>query len=254
MSSKVNRILVVDTETTGTDEDKDRPVEIATVMVSRSRSGGTRWQVSDLWTTLVNPEGQPISFGAMGTHHITEEMVDYAPLLDAAVPKKHPLRDAAVVRAAHVSKFDRAHVERVFPVSRWICTYKCARTLWRGLESYSNQALRYARAVRLEPYNLNHLQAHRALYDAVTTAELLVQMLTEAEPATLIKISSEPILLEQIAFGEHAGRKWEDVPTDYLKWMISKGPQRPDPRTGRKTGFSEDVLHTAEHYLRLRGL
>lgn len=254
MPSRINRILVVDTETTGVDAEKDRPVELATVTVSRARSGAGRWRISDLWTTLVNPEGQPISFGAMGTHHITEEMVDYAPLLDAAVPRKHALRDASVVRAAHVSKFDRAHVERVFPVSRWICTYKCSRRLWRGMESYSNQALRYARGVNLEPYNLGHLQAHRALYDAVTTAELLVQMLMDAEPEALITISGEHVLLETIAFGEHAGRPWEQVPTEYLQWLKGKGPQRTDPRTGRKTGFSDDVLHTAQHHLHLRGL
>lgn len=254
MSSKVNRLLVVDTEVTGLDEEKDRPVEIATVTVSRAKGGSGRWQISDLWTALVNPEGQRISFGAMATHHITEDMVDYAPLLDVAVPKKHPLRDRSVVRVAHVSKFDRNHVERVFPPTRWICTYKSARRLWKGMESYSNQALRYARGVNLEPYNLGTLGAHRALYDAVCTAELLVQMLREAEPEALIRISCEPVLLENIAFGEHAGKPFEEVPTDYLQWMMSKGPQRLDQRTGRKTGFSEDVLHTAQHHLHLRGL
>lgn len=250
MPSRVNKILVVDTEVTGLDEEHDRPVEIATVLLSRARSGKSRWQISNPWTALVNPEGQPISFGAMGTHHITEEMVDYAPLLDVAVPKSHVLRDASAVRAAHVAKFDRNHVERVFPKTRWICTYKCARALWKGQDSYSNQALRYARAVNLEPYNFGKDgSAHRALFDAVVTAELLAQMLIEKEPEELIEISCQPVLLETITFGKHKGMLWADAPHGYLQWIVQGGPER--TVRGEKTGWKEDVLFTARKHLGL---
>lgn len=246
MPSPIRQILVVDTEVTGLDEVLDRPVEVATVSVRRHRDG--TWTISDLWDALVNPDGRPISFGAMGTHHITEEMVDYAPLLEAAVPSKHVLRDHRVVRAAHVAKFDRVHVERVFPKTRWICTYKCARTVWRGLESYSNQALRYARGVNLEPYTLGAGKAHRALFDAVVTAELLVQLLSERTPEELVKITCEPILLDEMRFGEHAGKKFEDVPSSYMRWIVGKGVERVGPG-GKKIGFSEDVIHTCNYWL-----
>lgn len=241
----IRSVLVVDTEVTGLDEVLDRPVEVATVKVSRHRDGS--WTTSDLWHTLVNPDGRPISFGAMGTHHITEEMVDYAPLIEKAVPEKHLLRDGRVVRAAHVAKFDRAHVERVFPKSRWICTYKCARRLWPGMDSYSNQALRYARGVNLEPYGLHGLSAHRALYDAVVSAELLIQMLSETTPEVLIDISCQPVLLDKITFGEHSGKAFEDVPESYLRWMVTKGTER--IVDGKKVGFKEDVIYTARHWL-----
>lgn len=240
----INQILVVDTEVTGLDPIKDVPVEIASVRLSRSRGD---WQISDLWDALVNPGEVPITFGAMGTHHITNEMVDYAPLMEAAVPKSHLLRDKRVVRAAHVSKFDRSHVEKYFPATRWICTFKCARTLWPGLESYSNQALRYARGVNLEPYGFKDGRAHRALFDAVVTAELLHQMLQETEPEKLIEISSKPILLYDVRFGEHAGKTWDSVPKSYLRWILSKGPER--MVEGKKMGFSEDVYHTAQHWI-----
>lgn len=248
MPSPIRQILVVDTEVTGLDEVLDRPVEVATVSVSRHRDGS--WTISNLWDALVNPDGRPISFGAMGTHHITEEMVDYAPLLEAAVHKGHLLRDGRVTRAAHVAKFDRIHIERSFAKSRWICTYKCARTVWRGLDSYSNQALRYARGVNLEPYGLTG-KAHRALFDAVVTAELLVQLLQERTPEELVKITCEPLLLENMRFGEHAGKKFEDIPSSYLRWIVSKGVERVGP-DGKKVGFSEDVVHTCNYWLRER--
>jgi exodeoxyribonuclease X len=244
--SRVNQILVVDTEVTGLDPEKDVPVEVATVLLSRSR-GSARWQISDLWHTLVNPGDVPISFGAMGTHHITPDMVDYAPIIDAAVPKKHLLRDHKVVRAAHVAKFDRNHVEKFFPKTRWICTYKCARMLWPDEESYSNQALRYARAVDVAPYGLSGLGAHRALFDAVVSAELLVQMLAEKEPEELIDVSCKPILLKEMRFGEHKGKPFSEVPASYMRWIVSKGVER--MQNGRKVGFSEDVVHTCQHWL-----
>lgn len=251
MPAPIRQVLVVDSEVTGLDEVHDRPVEVASVSVRRHRDGS--WTISDLWETMVNPEGRRISFGAMGTHHITEDMVDYAPLLEEAVPKNHLLRDRRIVRAAHVAKFDRAHFERVFPPTRWICTYKCARRLWPDEESYTNQALRYSRGVNLEPYSIPADKAHRALFDSVVTAELLVQMLADKTPEELIKISSEPILLRDMKFGEHAGKLFEDVPSSYMRWILSKGTERIDQNTGKKLGFSEDVVHTCRHWLQQRG-
>lgn len=247
----INQILVVDTETTGFDPEKDRIVELASVRISRSRGGG--WLISDLWDALVNPEGQPISFGAMGAHHITEEMVDYAPKLGAAVPKQSLLRAGdKIVRAAHNAKFDAAFLEPHFGKSKWICTYKCARRLWPGMESYSNQALRYAQGIAMDAHNLPQAAAHRALFDTVVTAELLILLLTLATPEELIQYSDEPILLEEVSFGEHRGKPWSDVPESYLRWIVGKGNLR--TVNGKKEGFHEDIVFTCRHWLARVGI
>jgi uncharacterized protein (DUF3820 family) len=47
-----------------------------------------------------------------------------------------------------------------------------------------------------------------------------------------------PLLLTTCNFGKHAGKKWSDVPRDYLDWMA---------RTG---GFDPDTTYTAAHYRR----
>jgi hypothetical protein len=46
-----------------------------------------------------------------------------------------------------------------------------------------------------------------------------------------------PLLLTMCNFGKHAGKKWADVPRDYLQWM---------ERTG---GFDPDVAFTAKRHL-----
>jgi exodeoxyribonuclease X len=70
------------------------------------------------------------------------------------------------------------------------------------------------------------------LPDAYVTAYLLREMLSRASIEDLVSWSQQPALLTTVAFGKHRGKKYKDVPDDYLEWMISKGD------------FDEDVMHT----------
>lgn len=248
MPAPITSVLVVDSEVTGMDPSKDVPLELASARVQRSRTGSP-WLISDLWDTLINPGDVPISFGAMGVHHITPDMVNYAPMLEAAVPKKHLLRDHRVVRAAHNSKFDRDFIEKVFPKTRWICTMKCARRVWPGLDSYSDQALRYALGVNVEPYNLPAAKAHRALFDTIITAEILVALLKEKTPEELLQITCEPVLLDKMPIGEHKDKPFDEVPDSFLRWVVQKGPER--VVNGKKTGFGDDLIYTCRKHLGL---
>jgi len=257
MASRVNTILVVDTEVTGLDLERDVPVELGTVTLNRSarpaspplhRAG--RWQISDVWHSLVSPGHVPISFGAMGAHHITQDMVRDAPTIQQAVHEKHLLRDARVVRAAHYAAFDRVHVERHFPKTRWICTWKCASRIWPDAESKSNQALRYMLNVHVGD-SVMGLDPHRAGFDAAITAGILVEMLTRHTVEDLIRISEEPMLLKECKFGKHRGSQWEDIDSGFMRWVLDRGPRR--EVNGEIVGFDEDTRFTCLHWLKQRG-
>ena len=243
-----NSILVVDTEVTGLDPELDRVVEIATVEVVKRK--GT-WSLGDTWSTLVNPEGRRISFGAMGTHHITEKMVAKRKPLRDAVPSGHLLRDPSLVRAAHFAAFDRNHVERDLPESRWICTYKCARRYIPDMESYRNMSLRYQLDI-----DVRGTGAHRALLDATVTAHILLRLLDLAPTEDLIRVTTEPVLLVTCEMGKHKGKTWEQISDEdpgYLRWILGKGPRRALDGGGFD-GFDEDTRHTCQHWLVQRGL
>jgi exodeoxyribonuclease X len=47
-------------------------------------------------------------------------------------------------------------------------------------------------------------------------------MLDKHSPAELYAITQGPNKLRNIGFGKHKGMKFEDIPRDYLQWMLNK--------------------------------
>ncbi len=56
----------------------------------------------------------------------------------------------------------------------------------------------------------------------------------------LITWTREPVLLPRIGFGQYRGCAWNDVPLDYLGWVVDRSE------------LGEDVKYTAQHHRRLR--
>lgn len=239
------RVTVLDTETTGVDPENNSVVEIAGVDLESGR-----WHQS-----LVRPE-HPISFGAMATHLITEEMVSSATPLDYFLSTEDIY--SASVLVAHNAEFDRAFLEKreEFDVP-WICTYRCALHLMPDAESHRNIALCLEAGLNIFdapeiPGDPGASMPHRALFDAWATRRLLQHLMeiqrTQADRATdqevidrLVSLTVEPVLLKKVRFGKHSGQEWSEVPTTYLNWILGQG-------------FDEDVRHTADYWLRKRGM
>lgn len=225
-------IVITDTETTGTDPQVDRLVELAGVELSDKRPE---------FTTLVDPQ-RDIPPEAMAIHHIVEVDVIDAPTEHEALMSLFDHFDNSIqVFAAHNAKFDRAFLERITNGSlatHWICTYKCALVVWPDAPGHSNQVLRYW--LELDPHVPPGLFPHRALYDCYVTREILRELLKHKSVAELIDISARPVLLTKVTFGKHKGKLWSEVDYGYLKWVT--GPQ----------GLldNEDVLYTAQYYMR----
>ena len=112
-----------------------------------------------------------------------------------------------------------------------------ALSLFPDAPAHSNQVLRYWLDLRDPPAEAGDL-AHRALYDAWTTAFLFERFLEDLTVAQMVKISANPALLPRLGFGKHAGIPLSEVPKDYLVWIVGQD-------------FDEDVRFTAQHYLDL---
>jgi len=221
------RFWVVDSETTGIDPTVDKVVEVAGVLLDNGK-------IVKTYESLVNP-GIHIPPELSAIHHITDEMVQDAPILDAALQPF--LEEEVDYIVAHNAKFDRQFLD--FGSYEWLCTWKLANVTWREAPSYGNQVLRYWLGL---PGPSSNTHAHRALYDAETTAQIFLEILKKAttdDPfPKMLEITKAPVLLRKCNFGEHSGKAWADVPLSYLKWM-----------KGKESSWDEDRRFTMNYWL-----
>ena len=221
------RCIVIDTETTGSEEDA-KVVEIggiAFVWDGEDMILGPDKYLQRLHT-FVDPD-MPIPAQAKAIHHITDEDVTGAQKIEEAAKPFHGFD----LYIAHHAAFDR----RMLPMlgGQWVCTMKAAYEQWHDAPSYANQVLRYWLGTPSPPASAGH--AHRALYDAYTTLGILDRLTAAGWTAEqLIEVSSRPRRLRTIDFGKHRGERFDRLPRSYLDWMR---------RTG---GWDEDVTYTLE--------
>lgn len=214
----------IDFETTGipTEADKHAIVEIGWCDLEDGEVG-----IPD--AVLCNP-GRPIPHDAMAIHHITDEDVADA---DGSVDVLgHP--DYFV---AHFADYERQFFETDVP---FICTWKVALRLWPEAPHHGLQFLRYHLALPVLPTLCQ--PPHRAAPDAYIGAVLMQRILKEnrASVEDMVRWSNGPALMPRITFGKHVGQKWEDVPTDYLDWIVSK------------SDLDRDAKANARHHLKKR--
>lgn len=229
-------IRIVDVETCGLPPDNAQVVEIATVDLVLD---GLRWERGAIWSSFVNP-GRPIPPEASAVHHITDDMIIGAPTIESV---QENVTLGADYFAAHEARFEKTCLPWLtHDPAKWICTRKCAMTLWPDAPNHKNQTLRYWLGLKLADVSL--AQPHRALGDAYVTAAILRRLLSvsKAPVEQLAEISANPIELPRLTFGEHAMKPIGEVPTSYFEWIAykSKGP------------WDEDVLHTAKQQIAAR--
>lgn len=223
-------IRCIDFETTGlpTEADKHAVVEIGACDVIIGMAGAPHL-LSTVFSALCDP-GRAIPHEAMAVHHITDSMVLGATgsLSDLGTPDFF---------AAHNADYERQFIETDVP---FICTYKVALRLWPDAPSHGLQFLRYELGLDVDPAQA--APPHRAGPDAYLGAALMKHIL-DANRATLddmVRWSNGPALLPRIPFGKHRGAKWEDVPRDYLDWIVNK------------SDLDRDAKANAKHHLKLR--
>lgn len=221
-------IRVIDIETTGTDPLTDKVIEIASVDLDRD--GG----YTNALTVLCDP-GIPIPAQASAVHHLIDDDVRGHAGYETAIGAFK----GATAYVAHNAKFEIGFVGANIGCMIWVCTYKCALRLWPDLPQHSNQFLRYHFGL-LEPCGVprTEVHPHRALSDCIVTAAILHKMLDAGARWTdLVAWSSSPALFTTINFGKHFGKRYDEVPVDYLEWMA------------RQPDMDADKVFSAKHWL-----
>ncbi len=160
--------IVVDTETTGTQADEDRLIEVAAVKVL----GG---QITDSFTQLINP-GRSVPSRITQLTGISTGMVFEQPPSAEVLPQLVDFLSHGIFTAHNVS-FDRrflnAELERLaLPTikNEQLCTLRLARRLLPGLPSKGLTAL-------AQFYGIRNEARHRAHGDALATAKVLLHLL-----------------------------------------------------------------------------
>lgn len=215
-------IRAIDFETTGLPS--ETATDHAIVEIGWCDIGGTPQAI------LCKP-ARSIECEAMAVHHITEEDVAEATgdLSALGTPDYF---------AAHGADFEQKFFT---PTAPMICTYKVAVRLWPDAPAHGLQFLRYHLPLVVDR-NLA-TPPHRAGPDAYLCAALMQAILDHSAAPSLeemVRWSSGPALLPRVTFGKHYGKKWEELPTDYLEWIVYK------------SDMERDVMANAKHHLKRR--
>jgi exodeoxyribonuclease X len=218
------RLRVIDIETTG----QAPPAEIVEFGRVDVVSDGAGWRVERPMARLYRPKNGILP-ETMAVHHITPDDFDQ----DTPVCSSERLRqavwggEAPDVLVAHNNSFERLFVpDEITAPLPWICTYKAALHVWPDAPRHSNQVLRYWRGLKLD--KALAMPPHRAAPDAYVTAQILVELLKETTTNQMIVWTGEPRHMPVIPFGKHRGAKWEEVPLDYLQWLVRQTDMDPD--------------------------
>ena len=164
--------VVVDVETTGFSPPSDRVIEIGMVRVAGGR-------IIDSYETLINPR-RPVPRGITGLTGIEGEMLRDCPTFTQVCEEVVCfLGDAVFV--AHNAPFDWRFMQSEISLAsgkemlnRRLCTRSLAARLLPELKRRSLDQLAYF-------FNLSFPARHRALGDALVTAELLLRFLDRAD-------------------------------------------------------------------------
>lgn len=179
---KLAKGIILDTETTGRDPNKDKIIELGMILFEYDPVTGQAFRILDTYNALEDP-GMPIPPEASSVNGITDDMVAGLRLDDAAI--ENMVLDADIL-IAHNSQFDRAFLERRMPVfmnKPWGCSRM--QINWEK-EGIGSQKLDYI-AYRFGFF----YEAHRAEADCRALLEMLQQTLPTSQVTGLKSILNE---------------------------------------------------------------
>ncbi|MFP3391105.1 PolC-type DNA polymerase III [Brevibacillus sp. SIMBA_040] len=168
--------VVFDTETTGLNAAEHTIIEVAAVKMKGA-------EIVDQWTELIDPQ---LEIGPKTTEitGITNEMLRGKDTLDVVLRKfKEFTGDAVLV--AHNAEFDKAFINacaKRIGMEPWnnafLDTLPLARMMYKGMRNYRLGTL-------AKKFNVELINAHRALDDTVALAHIFQQMLKDIKEAQI---------------------------------------------------------------------
>lgn len=170
---------VIDTETTGISPKYSKLLEISCVKVTNN----LKLDDKNHFSTLINPQCK-ISYSAFKVHGISYEMVKDKPLISDVLPNFNDfIKDTVLV--AHNAKFDMGFINNAYnecsiepSYLAVLDTIKLSKRAFPNLNSYSLDNM-------INHLNINvsieNSYRHRALFDALHTAKLLIECINNLE-------------------------------------------------------------------------
>jgi DNA polymerase III subunit epsilon len=249
-----NTLIVFDTETTGTNVQKDRIVELC--MVKYEPVDGIL-QLVDKRTRLINPE-MAIPAGASEVHHITDEMVKDQPTFKQLAAAIHFFIGDADLAGYNSNRFDMPLLMQEF-IRAGISWDVSKKRLFDACNIYKRDNERTLSAAVKHYLKREHDGAHSAEADVIATAEILFKQIEEhdfqnpeqlelyanmdkkrLDISGLFTLNSDGRIC--YAIGKHAGKLAQDE-RDYLNWVINKSDFPIDTKK-----IAESIFYTFAHH------
>ncbi len=224
--------VCVDCESTGLDPKQDRIIEIAVATFSWDRILQER-------ETLIDPEC-PIPETSQEIHKISQEMIEGKPKIAEVLPELLKLIEGHIL-VGHGIGFDisliaeeakRNQIPTTIEKQSYFDTLRMAR-LYGESPVNSLQQLRHH-------FNIEPQGAHRAMSDVIVNIEVFKQLAKPYKTVEeLVLALQKPIRLKTMPLGKHKGRKFEEIPLEYLLWAERKD-------------FDQDLLYSIRLELKNR--
>lgn len=207
--------ICLDCESTGLDPEKDRIVEIAVATF-------TFKEILHSFETLVDPDCF-IPQTSQDIHNISQEMVSGKPKICDILPRIFDqIQHHTIV--GHGIGFD---------LSLIAAEAKRAQIPTTILSNTSMDTLRLARLYGESPvnsldrlrqhFNIAHEGAHRAMNDVVVNIEVFKYLVKKFQTSKqVLQALEKPIKLKQMPLGKYKGRKFDEIPLEYLMWAERK--------------------------------
>lgn len=208
--------IILDTETHTLN---GLPIEIAYAPIE-IQAGKLSLDKSEIFDQLYQV-GQPISFAAMAVHHILE-----SDLIDQPFYNEFQLPSETQYIIGHNVDYDIAAIARCgvdTSTLKPICTLALARRVWENAEAHNISSLIYLISKGSDKAREMLKGAHRADADIILTANILMHIIHQLDIQNIEELyiaSEEARVPKSITFGKHKGTAIQDLPADYIQWLL----------------------------------
>lgn len=208
--------IILDTETHTLN---GLPIEIAYAPVE-VHAGKLSLDKSQLFDQLYQVN-QPISYAAMAVHHILE-----SDLVDQPLYTSFELPTDTTYIIGHNVDYDMAAIARCGVETQYIkaiCTLALARKVWPQADAHNISALIYLISKGSDKARELLKGAHRADADIILTANILMHIVHHLNIHNIddLYLASEQARIPtKINFGKHKGSLIQDLPHDYINWLL----------------------------------
>jgi DNA polymerase-3 subunit epsilon/exodeoxyribonuclease X len=242
------KYIILDTETTGTDE-QDRVIQLGYMVL-----GAKDVEVHNEFCSA----DVPINYAAMEVHGITPEMLEDKPVCVETTAYKRllELNTPENYMIIHNAPFDLKMLEKEgFDVQmKVIDTLRVAKHIFEDEDAHRLQYFRYKMELyKEEQKEADALDIEVKAHDAIGDVLVLKLFLTKLRQAVqekfpgenpvekMVDLTNTPILVKTFRFGKHKGKSLEEVAHEdagYLRWML-----------GNMENLDDDMRYSINYYL-----